>query len=326
MNLDDIRDALRAAKLDRLVAEAERLTLPAIHIETRKTRENSLPIGASKIGGRPDLPSSMPWPAREGKSLGFLAQFNLAEVAPYDSQHILPTEGALSFFYDFAGAPWGLKPEDRGGWHVLYFAGNDATLSRSAWPDALASHYRLPPRRPVFSATMTLAQERQWLAYMRLNNDERRRLAEVFDSFAESGLDDMDEDDEDGDDGFTWLATQHQLLGLPAPIHGGSPLECELAPSGRWAEAREIQARMYAGDEAARARVRRAFERWQLLLQLGNVSDLPFPGGTEDDPDWRLGELCDLWARGGLMYFWIEKERLKQRDFSNVWLLASSQL
>jgi len=26
------------------------------------------------------------------------------------------------------------------------------------------------------------------------------------------------------------------------------------------------------------------------------------------------------------MYFWIEKDRLAQRDFSNVWMLGGSQL
>src|SRR5205814_4864410 len=42
--------------------EIHRLARPAILLRTTKTEEDEIPLGPSKIGGRPDLPPSTPWP------------------------------------------------------------------------------------------------------------------------------------------------------------------------------------------------------------------------------------------------------------------------
>jgi uncharacterized protein YwqG len=46
--------------VSRLAAQAR----PAVLLVTSETDEDELPLGASKIGGRPDLPSGMAWPVR----------------------------------------------------------------------------------------------------------------------------------------------------------------------------------------------------------------------------------------------------------------------
>ncbi len=78
------------------------------------------------------------------------------------------------------------------------------------------------------------------------------------------------------------------------------------------------------GDVLTKTELEQAYKRWRLLFQLGNISGLSFPEDVddEDSPYWKF----DLWARGGLMYFWIERDRLARRDFSNVWMLGASQL
>jgi len=58
-------------------------------------------VGQSKVGGRPDLPAGFEWPHEEDDDdapLGFVAQIDLAEVAPHDLDHALPERGMLWFF------------------------------------------------------------------------------------------------------------------------------------------------------------------------------------------------------------------------------------
>ena len=95
--------------LDRLIeghgltAQAKvirKLTRPAILLRTKKSSEAKIPLGASKIGGKPDLPSDTPWPLfTDGKPLAFLAQLDLAEMAKVGSPiKGLPIDGLLSLF------------------------------------------------------------------------------------------------------------------------------------------------------------------------------------------------------------------------------------
>ena len=67
------------------------------------------PVGASKLGGAPDLPAGAPWPAGgDGRPLTFLAQLDLAALPEVDPD--LPRDGTLSFFWDTVGQPPGDAP------------------------------------------------------------------------------------------------------------------------------------------------------------------------------------------------------------------------
>jgi uncharacterized protein YwqG len=81
----------------------------AILLRTRKSSEAKIPAGATKIGGRPDLPAKTAWPAyRDGKPLAFLAQLNLAEIAKVGTPiKGLPSDGLLSVF-----SVWGWMKSD----------------------------------------------------------------------------------------------------------------------------------------------------------------------------------------------------------------------
>ena len=85
--------------------------------------DSQLPLGASKIGGHPDVPPEFVWPTRRIEvpepspafrevhpdlerpppggvvTLEFIAQINLADAAPFDTDGILPADGLLLFFY-----------------------------------------------------------------------------------------------------------------------------------------------------------------------------------------------------------------------------------
>lgn len=99
MKKEDLRAALAAAGLDRLKPYLDQLTLPAIRIEANLLADDDLPVGASKLGGRPDLPHAQEWPTYNGNPLAFLAQFNLAELHQYDVDSVLPPTGIRGVMY-----------------------------------------------------------------------------------------------------------------------------------------------------------------------------------------------------------------------------------
>lgn len=62
--------------------------------------DDGLPVGQSKLGGRPDLPEGVRWPDNDGRLMTFLAQVALTDVAPHDATASLPTQGHLAVFSD----------------------------------------------------------------------------------------------------------------------------------------------------------------------------------------------------------------------------------
>jgi uncharacterized protein YwqG len=89
-----LAERCRAAGLD--VAKVRPLIRHAITM--RATPIDSLPVGASHLGGKPDLPKGTKWPTLAGYPLAFALQVDLADVASFDRDELLPKKGLLSFF------------------------------------------------------------------------------------------------------------------------------------------------------------------------------------------------------------------------------------
>ena len=90
-------------------------------IQLKIARKETYKLGATRFGGKPDVPPDFVWPTYEGESydhvvkdrpLTFLAQFNCAELAQFDKEHLLPDHGLLSFFYETDTQCWGYDPKD----------------------------------------------------------------------------------------------------------------------------------------------------------------------------------------------------------------------
>ena len=109
---------------------------------------------ASRLGGAPALPPAAAWPTWQGRSLSFIAQLNLAELAPYDVRKLLPPTGWLTFFYDAQEQPWGLDPADRGRAVVQYHPAAAELAPRPLPPDLTAEAYSAFP-----AAALTFAPE-----------------------------------------------------------------------------------------------------------------------------------------------------------------------
>jgi hypothetical protein len=111
---------LAAAGLGRFADALMEMTRSSI----RLVADSALPTETtrtSRLGGMPDLPATTRWPSNDGEPLSFIAQVNLAEVAAYDVEGVLPKDGLLSFFYEaVAQSAWGFDPADHGSAAVLY--------------------------------------------------------------------------------------------------------------------------------------------------------------------------------------------------------------
>ncbi|MDZ4764364.1 MAG: YwqG family protein [Chloroflexota bacterium] len=128
---------------------------PGIHIRrTRVADEAEIPVGASKLGGSPDVPADFIWQTWQGMPLTFIAQFKLSEVAPYDVEKLLPLEGMLYFFYDVEHlSSADLNP---GGWYVAYHP-NEINLRRV--PNQTKHDFSLYPCQVTFEQMYKLRSD-----------------------------------------------------------------------------------------------------------------------------------------------------------------------
>src|SRR5215471_17981215 len=100
MDMAGVRAMFVAAGLSRLLKDIDFLAKDSIRLNTRLAGEYDLSIGASRIGGMPDVTPDFKWPERNGAPQSFIAQLYLDEVHPYDTLGELPAGGMLWFFYD----------------------------------------------------------------------------------------------------------------------------------------------------------------------------------------------------------------------------------
>ncbi len=98
----EIDELIVASGLDTLHAELRRLILPSIRLRSRANLGVHWQPGQprSRLGGVPHLPTGTEWPRNGGIPLAFLAEVDLAEVAPFDTEQQLPPDGTLVFFGD----------------------------------------------------------------------------------------------------------------------------------------------------------------------------------------------------------------------------------
>ncbi len=259
---------------------------PSISIDYDKPKA-PIPVGASKIGGCPDVPAAFIWPrykggdgldeGREGieRPLTFIAQFDLAEVAAFDTSGLLPKAGHVAFFYDNEGNyEGGMCDED--GARVFYFPPG-AALERMALPDDMGE-WDIPELALKFSTRTSRP----------VRNDWPLALQEASEPFS-----DEYEKQHDAEEGC-------KLLGCPAVIQNPMEVECQLT-------AMELE---WGAQDAPETRdaVLAGMKDWVLLCQIDSLYVTRYA-------DVMFG------YDSGTLYFWIRKQDLAACHFDKTCLL-----
>ena len=252
--------------------------------------DKDIPIGASKIGGLPDMPENIVWPQWQDTPLAFLCQVHLADLAKYPCCSDLPPVGWLYFFYDIEHQNWGYDPQHAGSWRVFYYDGTPENLTRRDFPydkmdtppdddDEIFGVF--DPCRVSFYEFISFPESESRTIEEIVSDDELDSYVEFIESLSEKHP----------------CSTQHQLIGYPNPMQGYMPLLCQLVSNG-----------LYLGDSSGWDDPRREVlapgaKDWHLLLQLD----------TDDNAQM-------IWGDVGRLYFWIRQQDLHNRNFDNVWL------
>lgn len=285
-------DTLRERFAERgLVEAAEDLIARArgaVAIRRERCDDADIPIGASKLGGLPDLPPGVEWPTRDGYPLGFLGQFAIADVPEVEGEVRLPGRGLLSVFFIQQLETWGHEPTDWGAWRLLYRR-DTAGLSRVRRAPARAFYWDEPEFDEPFRAC------RVWY--------------ETVTTYPAPGAQFHKRDDWSAVSGAYYDITRgrrgapgHQFFGHEFDPYSQAPYRCVLLTNGLRvgvARSRDEQARVDALVETQQG-------DWVLLLQIQ----------ADDETQWNWGDIDTL-------YFWIRRQDLEAGEFDKVWCIQS---
>ena len=243
MDKAGVKAAFVAAGLSRLLKDIDRVSRPSIRLHTTPVDESTLNVGASKLGGVPDLPSGVFWPEWKGFPQSFIAQLRLDDVHEYDVAQVLPQHGMLWFFYDAQQQTFGADPSDRGGWRVLFMDGDLTGLRHATVPTKLPASSRFHSCSMTFTSEITLSQQpRLEIPDFDWTEAEQKSYEALLATFP---------------DPSDRSIRHHRLLGNPDMIQDDMRLECQLASHG----VTEI-------TDPRVAELSKGAMNWQLLLQV----------------------------------------------------------
>lgn len=91
------KDIAKAGLAERTI-DIEAITRWSVRMLTKPVKKPQ--VGASRIGGLPDLPSGFGWPMAGKERMVFAAQIRMDEASRHDVDGLLPKRGMLSLFLD----------------------------------------------------------------------------------------------------------------------------------------------------------------------------------------------------------------------------------
>jgi uncharacterized protein (TIGR02996 family) len=198
---------LRKAKLTARANTLLRLGRPALTFKSARAKEAALNVGASKLGGRPDMLPEVKWPIFQTEPLAFLGQFNFSDLAASLVSRELPDSGVLSVFY-LVDEDYERASDPKGSFRVFHFP-DVSKLARRELQEELRDAERFKPCRLTFTEILTLPDaDSPWKKDLGFRNDD-----EAEGAYQELVVGEVGEGD-DADDG----GLAHRLLGYPCPL------------------------------------------------------------------------------------------------------------
>ncbi len=265
MDQAHLQAAFAAAGFSHLLPQMDLLVQPSLRLATTAADESTLPIGASKLGGQPDLPADVEWPLWNGLPQSFLAQFRLPDLHSFLQGALagaLPEQGMLWFFYDARQETYGTEQADQGGWRVLYLNDAQPALQRRLPPAALPKESQFQACQLRFSTELTFAtQPPLEIVGLAWSEADQERYDALLASIVPA----------------PGMTPRHRLLGFPDTIQDDMRQQCELASQGV-ADVNDPRVEVLAPEANA----------WRLLLQI--------------DSDAQAGM---RWASSGMLYYWL---------------------
>jgi len=244
MDKAGVEAAFVAAELSRLTKDIDFLSRPSTRLYTTPADETTIHVGASKIGGVPDLPPGFTWPEWKELPQSFIAQIHLTDVRQFDTNKVLPQKGMFWFFYDAQQETYGADPADRGGWRVIYLDEDDLSKLQRVQPSAkLPASSQFKACSISFTSEITLSQHPKLdVPNFDWTDDEQKKYETLLSTFPNPAD----------------HATLHnRLLGNPDTIQDDMRLECQLASHG----VSDI-------NDPRAAELSKGALDWQLLLQI----------------------------------------------------------
>ena len=237
ISVQSVQAALEQAGFKSLVPHLDVITRPSIRAHSTPAEDATLQPGASKIGGLPDLAPGVEWPAWQGVPQSFVGQIRLADVQPYDVEHVLPASGLLSFFYNAKQDTYGVAG-DAGSWRV-FFTEDTANLKRATAPQNLPAEGQFKASALAFSSQLTLSPQPQLeVPGLPWTDADQQRYDPIYAQFTNDPNDKTPRD---------------QLLGHPLTLQDDMRLQCETASQN---------------ITDARPELTQKALRWQLLFQI----------------------------------------------------------
>jgi uncharacterized protein YwqG len=300
-DIEALREQIRSFGLNRLEEKILSLAQPCIYMIREAVADEKLPIGASKLGGLPDLPSNFQWPYYNSVPLTFIGQFKFSEIAKFDLEGVLPHDGILYYFIETDEMIFGTY-EQRSAWRIFYVEDENTPLIRTSHPTH-QGEFRLisalPPHQIEYERCLSLPT--------------------IFGIEAtEYGIDFLDGRDVKNPH-YGWsvpteLTAYSKLENIvhPSPCHYwlGHPqrwqgsVEKEVVTYSQKIDTQKLSDQGYGYTAEQIVHIQSEGKKWQFLFQLD----------TDDSLDV-------IWGETGSLYICIPKKSLIERRFEDCWTI-----